>query len=142
MQRRQPAPGAGAFLREAACDQARVDLDDSGVDYLDSLRRVGVGCVPDFDTRARRWARGGVSGAESGRHGSHGVALGVRLVSRDPIAVAFSHRTGTECESGPRGATWVGPNVSLLLDVLAGSHRRDNPDALAIKPPPLEHLAV
>ena len=141
VQRRQPAAGDGALPGEATRDQARGDLDDPGSDYLDSLRRAHVGCVLVFDTRARRWTCGGVSGAESGWNGSNGVALGVWVVSRDPVVVAFSHGAGTECKSRARGATWMGSNVSLLLVVLAGSHRCDSPDALAIRPAPLEYLA-
>ena len=142
VQYREPDIGARAFPGEAACDQARGDLDDSGASNLDSLCSAGVGCVLVVDTRARRWARGCVDCVEPGRDGSNGVALGVWVVFGRAGVVAISDGAGVECESRPRRAAGVGWGVSLVLELLAGSYRGDSFDAVVIRSPPLEHLAL
>src|SRR5262249_45059334 len=138
VQRRQPDPGARALSRKTSCDQARRDLDDSGSYRVDYLCGAGVGRVLVVDARARRWACSCADCAESGWDGSNGVALGVWLVLGRATVIAISHCTGAEREFGARGATGMGPNVSLVLELLAGSHRRDSFDPLVIRLTALE----
>src|SRR5262249_32603792 len=128
-------------LREATCDQACGNLDDSGSDRLDYLCCGRVGCLLFVDARARRWACGCADCAEPGWDGSNGVALGVWMVSGRATVIAVSHGAGAECESRDRRAAGMGPSLSPLLELLAGSHRRDSSNALVIRSPALEHLA-
>lgn len=142
MQYRQPDIGIRTLSREADCDQARCDLDDSWIVCLDSLRSVDLGCVFVFNARARWGAGGGVDRVESGGNGSNVVAMGVWMVFGRATVIAVFYVSGAERESRARCAAWLGTNVSVLLVVLAGADRRDNSHPLAIRPPPLEHLAI
>ena len=142
VQHRQSDIGARTFSREAGCDQARFDLDDSWVVCLGYLCGAGLGCVLVFNARARWWAGGGVDCVETGGYGSNVVALGVWMVPGRASVIAVFYGSCIERESRTRSPAGLGANVSVVLVVLARSDRVNNSHPMAIRPPALEYLAI